>query len=86
MGGTPIAWSTSDGLWAIFVFFNKAEAWRPVGNTSVLEWIVRFGKDPALLPSGKPLTVRFELDMGNAPQVFQKGYFSRMSCVSAVAK
>jgi hypothetical protein len=50
-----------------------------------LEYI-RIGKDGAMLPSGKPLTVRFEFDMGGGPQVFQKGYFSRMTCVSNVAK
>jgi type VI secretion system protein ImpL len=85
-GGPELAWSTSDGLWAIFQFFNKAETWRPQGNGNVLEWIIRIGKDPVTLPSGKPLTVRFELDMAGAPQVFQKGYFPRLSCVPNVAK
>ena len=47
---------------------------------------MRAGKNPLLLPNGKPLTVRFELDMGGGPQVFEKGYFSRMACVAEVAK
>ncbi|MBS1857222.1 MAG: hypothetical protein JST11_17775 [Acidobacteria bacterium] len=85
-GGPELAWSTNDGLWAVFQFFNKAETWRPSGNGYMLEWIIRIGKDPVQLPSGKPLTVRFELDMGGAPLVFQKGFFSRMGCVADVAK
>jgi type VI secretion system protein ImpL len=85
-GGPELAWSTNDGLWAIFQFFNKAETWRPSGSGNMLEWVIRIGKDPVLLPGGKPLTVRFELDMGGSPQVFQKGYFSRMACVAEVAK
>jgi type VI secretion system protein ImpL len=85
-GGPDLAWSSNDGLWAIFQFFNKAETWRPSGSGNVLEWIIRIGKDPVTLPSGKPLTVRFELDMGGSPQVFQKGYFARMACVADVAK
>ena len=85
-GGPDLAWSSNDGLWAIFQFFNKAETWRPAGNGNVLEWVIRIGKDPVTLPSGKPLTVRFELDMGGAPQVFQKGFFPRLSCVSDIAR
>jgi type VI secretion system protein ImpL len=85
-GGPELAWSTNDGLWAVFQFFNKAETWRPSGNGNVLEWIIRIGKDPVTLPGGKALTVRFELDMGGAPQVFQKGFFNRMGCVADVAK
>jgi type VI protein secretion system component VasK len=84
-GGPELAWSSNEGLWAIFQFFNKAEAWHPAGNGNLLEWVIRIGKDPVLL-GGKPLTVRFELDMGGSPQVFQKGYFSRLACVADVAK
>jgi type VI secretion system protein ImpL len=85
-GGPDLAWSNNDGLWAIFQFFNKAETWHPSGNGNTLEWVIRIGKDPVLLPSGKPLTVRFELDMGGIPQLFQKGFFSRLVCVQDVAK
>lgn len=85
-GGPDLAWSTSDGLWAIFQFFNKADTWKPMGTGNLLEWVIRIGKDPVMLPSGKPLTVRFDLDMNGGPQVFQKGYFSRMGCVAEVAK
>jgi type VI secretion system protein ImpL len=85
-GGSDLTWSSNDGLWAIFQFFNKAETWHASGNGNILEWVIRIGKDPVLLQSGKPLTVRFELDMAGSPQVFQKGYFSRMACVADVAK
>lgn len=85
-GSTDLAWASYDGLWAIFQFFNQADTWHPAGNGNILEWVVRAGKNPMLLPSGKPLTVRFELDMGATPPVFQKGYFARMACVADVAK
>ncbi len=85
-GGPDLAWSSNEGLWAIFQFFHKAEQWRPTGAGNTLEWVIRIGKDPVTLPSGKPLTVRFELDMGAAPPVFQKGYFSRLTCVAEIAK
>ena len=46
----------------------------------------RIGKEAATLPSGKPLTVRFELGMAGSPAVFQKGFWSRFGCVADVAK
>ena len=84
-GETPLTWSNDEGIWAVFQFFGKAEQWRPAGNGNVLEWVLRLGKDP-VLANGKPLTVRFELDMGGGPQVFQKGFLSRAGCVAEVAK
>jgi type VI secretion system protein ImpL len=85
-GGPDLAWSSNEGLWAIFQFFNKAEQWYPTGNGNTLEWVIRIGKDPVTLPNGKPVTVRLELDMGSAPPVFQKGYFPKLACVAEVAK
>jgi type VI secretion system protein ImpL len=85
-GGPDLTWSSDDGLWAAFRFFGKAEQWQPAGGASVLEWVIRIGKDPVKLPSGKPLTVRFELNMGGGPELFQKGYFSRLACVADVAR
>ena len=38
------------------------------------------------LPSGHELTVRFQVDMGNFPMIFQKNFFARMACVADVAK
>ena len=58
---------------------------QPAGSGQSLEWVIRAGKDPMMLPNGKPLTVRFELDMAGAPPVFQRGYWSRMACVAELA-
>ena len=77
---------SNDGLWSIFQFFNNAETWRPSGNGNTLEWVIRIGKDPVTLPSGKPLTLRFELLHARNPQVFQKRYFPRLTCVADVAR
>jgi len=85
-GGTDLGWSDNDGLWAVFQFFEEAERWVPSGGSYQLEWTVRAGKKPMTLPSGKPLTVRFELNMGGAPAVFEKGYLSKFGCVADVAK
>jgi type VI secretion system protein ImpL len=85
-GGPDLTWSADDGLWAVFRFFGKAELWQRAGNGHILEWVIRIGKDPVKLPSGKALTVRFELDMGGGADVFQKGYFSRLACVADVVK
>jgi type VI secretion system protein ImpL len=85
-GGTDLGWSSNEGLWAVFQFFEEAERWTPAGGSWQLEWVVRAGKNAMTLPSGKPLTVRFELNMGSAPPVFQKGYMSRLGCVADVAR
>ena len=39
-----------------------------------------------MLPSGKPLTVRLDLDMGGAPPLFQRGYLAHMTCIAEIAK
>jgi type VI secretion system protein ImpL len=85
-GGPDLAWSNNEGVWAVFRFFDKAERWQPAGAGHSLEWIIRIGKDPVTLPGGKPLTVRFDLDMAGAPPIFQKGWLGRLSCVSEVAR
>jgi type VI secretion system protein ImpL len=86
-GGTDLGWSSNEGLWAVFQFFEEAEKWQPAsGGAWDLEWVVRAGKNAMTLPSGKPLTVRFELNMGSAPPVFQRGYLSHMGCIADVAR
>jgi type VI secretion system protein ImpL len=85
-GGTNLGWSSNEGLWAVFQFFEEAERWTPAGGAWDLEWVVRAGKNAMTLPSGKPLTVRFELNMGSAPPVFQKGYLSHLGCVADIAR
>lgn len=84
-GGSDLGWANYQGLWAAFQFFNDAERWAPAGAGWNVEWIVRVGKNPVTL-QGRPLTVQFYLEMNNAPPVFQKGYFSGLSCVSEVAR
>jgi len=86
LGGPELSFSEHEGLWAVFHFFNKADRWTPAGAGQSLEWIIRAGKDPMKLPSGTPLTVHFELDMGAAPPLFQAGFFSRLACVADVAR
>jgi type VI secretion system protein ImpL len=85
-GGTDLGWSSNEGLWAVFQFFEEAERWQPAGAAWQLEWVVRAGKNAMTLPSGKPLTVRFELNMGAAPPVFEKGYLSHLGCAADVAR
>jgi type VI secretion system protein ImpL len=79
LGGQDFTWSNHDGLWAVFQLFGKAE--RQEGN--VLEWVVRVGKDPAMI-NGKPLAVRVEVNMN--PPLYQRGYFSGLACVAEVAR
>jgi type VI secretion system protein ImpL len=85
LGGPDISFSDSEGTWAVFHFFNRADRWTPAGSGYSLEWIIRAGRDPMKV-NGKPLIVHFELDMAGAPAVFQAGYFSRLACVSDVAR
>jgi type VI secretion system protein ImpL len=85
-GGPDLTWSSNEGLWAVFRLFSKAEQLQPSGNGFIAEWIIRIGKDPVALPGGKPLTVRFELNMEPAPPLFQRGYLSRLGCVVEVAR
>ncbi len=84
--GPDLTWSSNDGLWAVFRFFGKAERRQPAGSGESLEWVIRIGKDPVTLPSGKALTVRFTLDMNGDPPVFQRDFFARMGCVADIAR
>lgn len=84
--GPDLAWSNNDGLWAVFRFIGKADHREPAPGGELLEWTIRIGKEPVMLPSNKPLTVRFELGMAGSPAVFQKGFWSHLACVADVAK
>jgi type VI secretion system protein ImpL len=85
-GGTDLGWVNNEGLWAVFQFFEEAERWQPAGPAWLLEWVVRTGRNPFTLPGGRPLTVRFELNMSGAPPLFEKGYLSKLGCVAEIAK
>lgn len=85
-GGTDLTWATYQGTWAVFHFFNRAELWQPNGTKYVLERTIRIGSTPAMLPNGKPLIVRFDLDMGGAPPILKPGFFSGITCTAEVAR
>ncbi len=60
---------------------------KPLGFNPVLEphhQVV--GGRPMTAPSGKPVTVRFDLDTLCGPPILQKGYLSSLQCVSGVPK
>jgi type VI secretion system protein ImpL len=84
-GGPDVEWSKNDGLWSVFRFFAEARL-QQVGTGQSLEWVVYANKNKPMNVNGKPVTVQFDLDMGGAPPVFQKGWLSRMGCVAEVAK
>jgi type VI secretion system protein ImpL len=84
-GSQSLGWLSGDGLWAVFHFFGQAERSLPADSGQILEWIVRTGNTPMTV-NDKPVTVRFQVDMGGAPLILLKGYFTRMACVSEVAK
>lgn len=89
LGSEGISFTDEEGLWAVFRFFGAADhRERSASGGELLDWIPRSGTSatPMKLPSGKPLTIRFELSMGTTPHVFEKGFFSRLGCVSEVAK
>ena len=87
-GNTDLQFASGEGLWAAFHLFQKANQSTATGAAQLLEWITSSGKvsEAIKLPSGKPLTVRFDLDLGTAPPLFQRGYLSRMTCVAEIAK
>jgi len=87
-GGTGLDWQDQAGLWSVFRFFNDAENWTPTATGQTLEWTVRIGKGGAAKIEGtdKPLKVRYELNMGTTPPLFNKAYFARMACVANVGK
>jgi type VI protein secretion system component VasK len=69
------------GLWAVFAFFDDTENWRQAGSSNSLEWKLKVGRTGRVAAS-----VQFELDMGGAPPVFQRGYLASLACVSEVAR
>jgi hypothetical protein len=84
LNGFP--WPDYDDTWAIFQFFENADHFTAVGSNYQLDWGITIGKQRVKDASGRPLTVRFELNMGGAPPVFQKGYLSGLGCVADVAR
>jgi type VI secretion system protein ImpL len=86
-GGSELGFPSYDGLWAVFHFFADADRWQQTGSTYNIGWTLRVaGGRPVTAPSGKPVTVQFDLDTLGAPPILQKGYLSTLQCVSSVAK
>ena len=80
-GSTPYEYPSYDGLWAVFQFVGDAD--KRVG--SQIEMALRAGKQGrAVLYNGQPVIVRF--DLAANPPVFDKAYFTGLSCVAEVAK
>lgn len=81
-GGSPIGYPAYDGLWGIFQFVAIGKR---TGGTLVEEPMVDSrGKPMTDAATSHPLTVT--LDISANPPIFDKGYFSGMSCVAEVAK
>ena len=88
LGGPEFGFLSYDGLWAVFRFFGDADKWQAAGSGYNFDWVPRQGQSgqPMTLSTGKPLTVRYFLDMGTTAPIFQKGYLSGFQCVSQVAQ
>jgi type VI secretion system protein ImpL len=88
-GTQDLGLANGEGLWAAFHLFQLADTQSAgTGGVQVLDWVAKSGKagQPMLLGSGKPLTVRLDLDLAAAPPLFQRGYLARMTCIADVAK
>jgi type VI secretion system protein ImpL len=80
-GGSEFDFPGSIGPWAVFHFFSHFEHWQTSGSTSTMDWTLRAGPDPVIVPkSGRPATVGLILDTNGTPDVFKPGYFSGLTC------
>ncbi len=82
-GGTEYTYPSYDGVWAIFEFIGDAD--RRID--AMVEMTLKAGKSgrPVLnQATGQPVTVRLEITAN--PPVFDKGFFSGLTCVPDVAK
>lgn len=86
-GGRETDWLQFTGLWASFRLFEDADRWQRSGNGFSFEVTQRSGQSgQPVTVDGKPVTVRFELQMGTSEPIFQKGYLSGLRCVSQAAQ
>ena len=82
-GGSDLNYPSYSGLWGLWRFFSYAEPAGGRGSEFSLEWTLRTAGGPVTLPrSGKPVTVRFDLDMLGAPPVLRPGFLASLHCVS----
>jgi type VI secretion system protein ImpL len=86
-GGSDFEFQNRDGLWSLFRFFADADRFSPSGSGSLLEWVVRQGREGRpVMVAGKPLTYQFLVDTGGAAPVFQKDFLNGLHCVSQAAR
>lgn len=83
-GGSEFEMITYSEPWAVFRFFLDAERWQGSGNQHTMEWTARSTTGPMII-GGKPATVRFTLDMGGGPAIFQPSFWSG-GCPGAAVK
>jgi type VI secretion system protein ImpL len=80
-GGSEFDFPGSMGQWAVFHFFSHFEHWQTSGSSSTMDWTLRAGADPVIVPkSGRPATVSLILDTAGAPDILKPGYFSGLTC------
>jgi type VI protein secretion system component VasK len=80
LGGSDISFLSYSGTWAIFQFFAEADRWQPAGNMYSVEWTPRSGTSgQAMMIAGKPLTLRYDLELSGAP-VFSKAFLGSLRC------
>ncbi len=82
-GGSEFEMITYSEPWAVFRFFLDAERWQAAGNQRTMEWTARSTTGPMII-GGKPATVRFTLDLGGSPAIFQPGFWS--ACPGAAVR
>ena len=87
-GGPELQERVHEGLWSAFRFFAATDRFQAQGATYRLDWIPTAGQppQPTMLPSGKPFTYSFVLDLKGAPPIFQKDYLAGFNCVAQVAR
>ena len=80
MGGAELGILNYSGTWAVFQFFSEADRWQSSGSTQSVEWVPRSGTSgQPMMVGGKPLTLRYDLDMQGAP-VFNKSFLAGIRC------
>lgn len=86
-GGRETDWLQFSGLWGSFRLFEDADRWQRAGSGFTFEVTQRSGQSgQTVTVDGKPVTVRFALEMGTTEPIFQKGYLSGLRCVSQAAQ
>jgi hypothetical protein len=81
-----LLWFNQSGTWATFRFFGSANRWQTTPSGHRVEWDLRAGVGGVTLPSGKPFTVRYDLEMAGAPPIFRPDYLASLRCVSRVVE